>query len=277
MTAAVVVGVPLHGQGEPAVRWAAAEARDRGVALRLVHAMVSPVGSYPGRSVVGVDARRGLHDLARHALDEMAEVARTAAPGLAVEESVVEGDVVAVLRAQAASASLLVVGSDGFGLIGELALGGVARGLAGHVEVPVVVVPPETAGRGDVVVVGDDGTPGCRGALRFAARRAAERAVPLVVVRAGPDARLLPDDLPELGDARPSTLQVVLAEDRADRVLADQARAAELVVLGVGEHGWRHPRHSTRRGLVGHVQCPVVVVPPDHAAPRNAVGATRRG
>ncbi|MDD7939138.1 universal stress protein [Actinomycetospora lutea] len=268
----VVVGVPLHGLGEAAVRWAASEARDRGVGLRLVHALTIPVGSYPGRAVVGVDVRQGLVGLARGELAAMAAVARKTAPGLAVEEAVVEGDVIGVLRAQAPAASVLVVGTDGFGLIGELTLGGVARGLVGHVDVPVAVVPStstatSTATRGDVVVVGDDGTAGCRGALRFAAQRAAARGAPLVVVRAGPDARLLSDVLPDVGPARPATLQVVLAEDRADRVLADQARDAGLVVLGVGEHGWRHPRHSTRRGLAAHARCPVIVVPPD---PRDA-------
>jgi nucleotide-binding universal stress UspA family protein len=266
--APVVVGVPLHGLGAAAVRWAAAEARDRGVVLRLVHALTTPAGSYPGRSVVGVDVHQGLLGLARRELADMAEVARGTAPDLVVEESVVEGEVVGVLRAQARGAAVLVVGTDGFGLIGELALGGVARGLVGHVDVPVAVVPSTTRGTGggDVVVVGDDGTAGCRGALRYAAQRAAARGVPLVVVRAGPDARLLSEDLPDLGAVRPSTLQVVLAEDRADRVLADQAREAGLVVLGVGQHGWRHPRHSTRRGLAAHARCPVVVVPPDRPA-----------
>jgi nucleotide-binding universal stress UspA family protein len=261
----VVVGVPLHGLGGAAVRWAAAEARDRGAVLRLVHALTTPAGSYPGRSVVGVDVHQGLLGLARGELADMAAVARGTAPDLVVEETVVEGDVIGVLRARSRGAAMLVVGTDGFGLIGEMALGGVARGLVGHVDVPVAVVPSSSTGTGggDVVVVGDDGTPGCRGALRYAAQRAAARGVPLVVVRAGPDARLLSEDLPDLGAVRPSTLQVVLAEDRADRVLADQARDAGLVVLGVGQHGWRHPRHSTRRGLAAHARCRVVVVPPD--------------
>lgn len=275
---AVVVGVSLEGHGESAVRWAAAEARDRGVHLRLVHGLVVPVGGYPGRAVIGADPHQGLLGLARRELRDMREVAHGIAPELPVDEDVVESDPVGVLRAQARVASLIVIGSDGFGLLGELAVGGIARGLVGHVDVPVVVVPRgavarERAGEPGGVVVGDDGTTGARGALRFAAHRAAVRGAPLVVVRAGADARLLPEEIPELGGDRPSSVRVVLAEDRADRVLADQADDAELVVLGVAAPGWRQHRHA-RRGVVERVRCPVVIVPPDPATDRVGAGAT---
>ncbi|MDD7939516.1 universal stress protein [Actinomycetospora lutea] len=262
---ALVVGVSLEGRSDAAVRWAAAEAQEQGLALHLVHGLCAPLGTYPGRSAAGVDAGPGLFGRARAELHATAEATRAMAPGLAVDETVVESDPVAVLRAQARGASMIVVGSHGSGALGEVALRGVAHGLVGHVDVPVAVVPPATTGARaprDVVVVGDDGTEGCRGALRFATRRAAVRGVPLVVVRAGPDARLLSEELPDVGTDRPPALQVVLAEERADRVIAEQADDAELVVLG-GEHGWRHPRHSTRRGLAVRARCPVVIVSPD--------------
>jgi nucleotide-binding universal stress UspA family protein len=266
----VVVGVPLGGRAGAAVHWAAAEARDRGVALRLVQGLVVPRGGYPGRSFVGVDAEQGLFLLARQELREMRLVARRVAPDLPIVEDLVESDPVAVLRAQARVASLLVLGSDGFGRLGELALGRTTRGLAGEVAVPVVLVPHHCDARAREraeghapVVVGDDGSEGCRGALRFAALRAASRGVPLVVVRAGKDVRLLGEDVPELGSARPAGVRVVLAEERADRVLADQARDAELVVVGVGEHGrLRHRHPQTRPGLVRRATCPVAIVPP---------------
>lgn len=85
------------------------------------------------------------------------------------------------------------------------------------------------------------------------------------MVQTGREARLLPVEVPELGADRPAELHVVLGEERADRVLADQAREAELVVLGVGEHDWLHHRHRARRALVQRVTCPVVVVPPEVA------------
>ncbi|GLZ49642.1 hypothetical protein Acsp06_58270 [Actinomycetospora sp. NBRC 106375] len=271
---AIVVGVALEGRGAPAVRWAAAEARDRGASLRLVCALVPPRGSYPGRSVIGVDAGEALLAAARRELHAMRAVAREVAPGLAVDETLIESGPVGVLRAQARTAAAIVIGTDRFGLAGELLMGGIARGLAGHVDVPVVVVPGDdhgddglldgTGGRG--VVVGDDGTPGSRGALRFAADRAARRGTPLVVVRAGRDARTVSEELPELGADRPSAVHVVVAEERADRVLADQSHDAELVVLGVGPHGRWHPVHSTRRDLLRRISRPVVVVPPGTSA-----------
>ncbi|MDD7967908.1 universal stress protein [Actinomycetospora lemnae] len=273
---AVVVGVSLEGHGETAVRWAAAEARDRGVPLRLVLGLVVPRGGHGG--LVGIDVRTGLRSLARRELREMREAAQAVAPGIAVSEDLVESDPVGVLRAQARSASLLVVGNDGLPRLVDLALRGIGRGLVGHVDVPVAVVPRgcdprvrDRAGGAAPVVVGDDGSPGARAALRFAAARASRRGAPLVVVRAGRDARLLSEDVPALGPDRPPSVRVVLAEERADRVLADQARGAELVVLGIGEHGWRHPHHPTRPGLVLHASCPVIVVPPP---PPDVVAST---
>ncbi|PVZ06931.1 universal stress protein [Actinomycetospora cinnamomea] len=266
----VVIGVSIEGHDEGAVRWAAAEARALGVHLRLVHGVVVPRGGFPGQSMIGVDPRQGLLALGRRELQAMREEALRTVPDLPVEDEVVESEPVALLRAHAPTSSLIVVGSDGFGSFGERVLRGIARGLAGHVGVPVVVVPRhcdaevrDRAGGRAPVVVGDDGTAGARGAVRFAARRAADRRAPLVIVRAGPDARLLPEEAPSLGTDRPPAVHVVVAEERADRVLADQARDAELVVLGVGEHGVLHARHRTRPDLVRKATCPVVIAPPD--------------
>ncbi|MHC1557792.1 universal stress protein [Actinomycetospora sp. C-140] len=282
---AIVVGVALAGRGAPAVRWAAAEAEERGASLRLVCALVPPRGSYPGRSVVGVDAGEALLAAARRELHAMRAVAREVAPGPVVDETLIESGPIGVLRAQARTAAAIVIGTDRFGLAGELLMGGIARGLVGHVDVPVVVVPGDDDAPldGRAVVVGDDGTPGSRGALRFAADRAARRRTPLVVVRAGRDARTVSEEPPELGADGPPAVHVVVAEDRVDRVLADQARDAELVVLGVGAHGRWHPVHSTRRTLLRRTSCPVVVVPPGtpagtrpepaRAAGRGAPGA----
>jgi nucleotide-binding universal stress UspA family protein len=266
----VVVGVAIEGHDQSAVRWAAREARALGVALRLVHGVIVPRGSYPGRSIVGVDLRKALFALGHTEVQGMREEALRTVPDIPVTEDVVECHPVTLLREQGPTASLIVLGNDGFGSLGERLVRGIARGLVGHVDVPVVVVPQDregrtrepTDGRG-AVVVGDDGTAGSRGALRFAAHRAAARRAPLVIVRTGPDARLLPEEAPFLGADRPPSVQVVIAEERADRVLADQARDAQLVVLGVGEHGVLHHRHRTRPAVTRVVGCPVVIVPPE--------------
>ncbi|PVZ06818.1 universal stress protein [Actinomycetospora cinnamomea] len=263
----VVVGVSGEGDEEPAVRWAAAEARALGVHLRLVHGLVAPRRGHPGCPPTGVDPRQGLLGRARQELRALRDEAHGVVPGLVVDQQVIEREPVQLLRTQGRTASLLVIGSHGFGPLGERVLGGVARGLAGHVDVPLVVVAPACAQRTPAdargaVVVGDDGTAGARGALHFAAHRAAARRVPLVVVRAGREARLLPDEVPGVGPGHPPAVHVVIAEDRADRVLAEQSRDAELVVLGVEEDGPLHGRRPLRPDLVRRVSCPVVVVPP---------------
>ena len=256
-----------RGRAGAAVHWAAAEARDRGVALRLVHGLVVPRGGYPGRSVVGVDAERGLFSLARQELRDMRLVARDVAPDLPIVEDLVESDPVAVLRAQARVASLLVLGSDGFGRLGELALGGTARGLAGRVAVPVVLVPHHCdARRGEggghaPVAVGDDGTEGCRGALRFAALRAASRGAPLVVVRAGKDVRLLDEDVPDLGSASGRSPRRPRRGARGPGAGRPGPRRGARGPRGGGARR-RHRRPRTRFGLVRRATCPVAIVPP---------------
>lgn len=235
MSAPVVVGVG-GPRDERTVRWAAVEARDLGLRLRLVHALVPPVGRRPGWTAA---AAPGLRRVAPGELDAAAASAREVVPELEVETAVVEGGAAQVLRAEAAHAALVVVGSDGLGRVGDLLLGGVVRGLAGHVDVPLVVVPvayDPSAPRGDhaPVLVGDDGTPGCEGAWCFAADRAQRRGAPLVAVR--------------------------VASDHVDRALLDRARGAEVLVLGVPD-AWFHHHHTTP-GVVRHSACPVVVVPP---------------
>lgn len=284
MTLPVVVGVALEGHNDAAVRWAAAEARERGVDLRLVHGLLVPIGGHPGTSLAGLDPRSGLRGLAGRELADTAAVAREVAPGLSVDTVLVEGDPVEVLAAQARTASLVVVGSDGLGRFADLVLGGTVRGLCGHVPV-LVVVPtvcdPAVRERADgraPVVVGDDGTDGSASALRWAARRARQRGVGLVVVRAG-DPRSLSTDLPDLGFDEPvpgPVPEVVVVEERADRALVEQGRDAELVVLGVGEdegRRHRHRHHRTRPGLLLRATCPVAVVAPAPIPAEGSVSA----
>ncbi|PVZ06301.1 universal stress protein [Actinomycetospora cinnamomea] len=241
----VVVGVGFVPD-ERAVRWAATEARDGDLGLRLVHALVLPVGHHPGWGLTVPPALRGR---GRDALLAATAIARDVAPDLEIETRVIRGSPVPVLRAQARDADLVVLGSDGLGRVGDRLLGGVVRGLTGHIDVPLVVVPVDYdpfGPHGDhaPVIVGDDGTPGCEGAWRYAADRAQRRGVALGAVR-------------------------VVAEDHVDRALVDRARGAEVLVLGV-DHAWFH--HRITPDVVRHAVCPVVVVPP---IPLAGVGAER--
>lgn len=247
MTRDVVVGVGFEPD-ERVVRWAAAEARERDLRLRLVHALVLPVGHHLGWALA---AAPGLRRRAHGVLAEAAATAREVAPDLEIETAVQEGGPAPVLRGQAAHAAMVVVGSDGLGRVGDLLLGGVVRGLLGHVDAPVVVVPvgyDPTVSAEDhpPVLVWDDGTPGCTGAWRFAADRAHRRGVPLVAVRVG-------------------------TEKQVDRALVERARGANALVLGVAG-SWLH--HRAASGVVRQAACPVVIVPPLPAIPAPVDRAT---
>ncbi|MHC1557813.1 universal stress protein [Actinomycetospora sp. C-140] len=244
----VVVGVGIEPD-ERTVRWAATEARDRGLGLVLVHALVGPVGHHPGWARIAGPAlrRRG-----RQALADAAGIAHEVAPDLEITRSAADGGPVPVLRSHLEHAEMVVVGSDGYGRLGDLLLGGVARGLVGRVDVPVAVVPADfdpVAPHGDhaPVLLGDDGTPGCAGAWRFAEDRARRRGAPLVAVR-------------------------VAADGPVDRALVDRARGADVLVLGVADP-WFH--HSAAPGVVRHATCPVIIVPP--TPPRIGAGVPARG
>jgi nucleotide-binding universal stress UspA family protein len=88
----VVVGVDGSKAAERAVRWAALEARRRHVPVRVVQAAgwVPPLHQYTDRSF-GPDPRVALVGAARADVAAAAKVAATAAPGVVVEQQVLDG------------------------------------------------------------------------------------------------------------------------------------------------------------------------------------------
>ncbi len=137
----VVVGVDGSKAAERAVRWAALEARRRHVPVRVVQAAgwVPPLHQYTDRSF-GPDPRLALVGAARADVAAAAKVAATAAPGVVVEQQVLDGFPVPRLLDEATTAQLVVVGDRGRGGVVGLLLGSVAATLAAHGACPVVVV-----------------------------------------------------------------------------------------------------------------------------------------
>ncbi|MEW2192698.1 universal stress protein [Streptomyces microflavus] len=136
---AVVVGVDASPHARAAALWAAAEAELRGQPLGIIHA-----ADIEGRSVLtSAETLQALWDTARDVLDETARAVRERFPDLVVTEELSRGDAVAGLRAAAGARGTIVVGSRGLGGFAALTLGSVGLGVAGHTEVPVVVVRGE--------------------------------------------------------------------------------------------------------------------------------------
>jgi nucleotide-binding universal stress UspA family protein len=135
VTGVVVVGVDGSEGARRALRWAAEEARLRGVALRVVH-----VWSYLDQAGEAFDPTYGEDD-ARRLLDEALAGAGTELGGLDVERRTVCDLASRGLLESAADGDLLVVGARGMGGFRGLMLGSVSQQVAQHAPCPVVIVP----------------------------------------------------------------------------------------------------------------------------------------
>jgi nucleotide-binding universal stress UspA family protein len=255
----VVVGVNGSRIGLDAVRWAVAEARLRGLPLRILHAAPYAAGSTAGT---------------RHARDILARaytVAHRADLDLPVTTHHTERDAVPSLLDAAHRAQLLVVGMGGGERPQEVLIGSVALGVSGHSPCPVVVVrgahhPPADA----PVLVGVDDPATDAAALTVAFGDAHRHVGRVVVLHAGhgdpfgghrhhsealaPWTGRFPDVPMELTVVPGSPVSALLAA----------AVEARLVVLGTRAR--RAPARalfgSTSRAVLRRSPVPVVVVNP---------------
>ena len=136
----IVVGVDGSRDSLAALRYALREAQVSDATVRVVNAWHVPALAY------GVPA--SLDDLSIELGEAAAETVRRAlaseadvVDGIAVEETIREGDPGHVLVAEAEGARQLVVGSHGHGAVGELVLGSVSHYCCRHARCPVTVIP----------------------------------------------------------------------------------------------------------------------------------------
>jgi len=142
----IVVGVDGSEESKRALRWAAAEAKLRGAALRVVHAWTFPyIAAGPGLDPVLdaqmiEDVRRNAEELVQHELAALGDEAA----GVDVERVVVEGAPAPALIEAARGSDLLVVGSRGHGGFSGLLLGSVSQQCSHHAPCPLVIVRART-------------------------------------------------------------------------------------------------------------------------------------
>ncbi|MER5301230.1 universal stress protein [Streptomyces lasiicapitis] len=295
MVRPIVVGLDGSRESVCAAHWAAREAVRRGLPLRLMHAWegmpkdTEPV-SLPELKVPQSRARAILHG----AVDQV----RARCPSVRLTAEPIGRPPVPALVAEAESAELLVLGSQGFGGLGGLLAGSVAMAVVARARMPVVLVRAGFAAVDEHVPNGDgqasagnpyrpvalalDLTHDCHALLDFAFEAARHRAAPLHAVYAWrlPHTHTDTDEqghVPGRWDAEWALDSVldpwrdkypdvtVHAEAEHTRPVHAVLRAAEhagLLVLGrevrPGAVGGR-TGHVTRMAIQ-HVSCPIAVV-----------------
>lgn len=226
--------------------------------------------------VVGVDSSQSSRVAARWAAGEAAR--RDSALKLLHVDEVGLGGIADELIAASRSASLLVLGTPGFGALRGAPIGAVATEVAGHSWCPVVVVRGLTGPRLGEVVVGVDPSGDSERALVFALDSASAHNAGLVVVHAWHDGvldagaelasveaaeeRALADRVTAWRDKYPGVvLRLAAVRDRnAARALIRAVPRPGLIVIGSSGGGLG----GTARALLSRARCPVVLAADRH-------------
>jgi nucleotide-binding universal stress UspA family protein len=285
----MVIGVDGSANGERAVRWAAREAGERQMRIRLV-AVVDEPGEAMGQPawVSPTALRDPFIETARRHIRVATDSVHYIAENVEVDADVRVGHPVGVLLDESGRAGLLVVGHRGLGGVTGLLAGSVAVGVAARAGCPVVVVRGSTGERDahpeGPVVVGVDGSRLSEAAVEFAFDAASRRGVGLVAVHAwldrivaagkaagvidwdavrGEEAALLAQRLAGWAEKYPDvTVNPIVLADRPARALVNQSENAQLVV--VGSHGRGAiigaALGSVSQALIHRAACPVAVI-----------------
>lgn len=286
----VVVAVDGSESAKHAARWAAREARLRGLRLRVVHVYQWPLLAYGPVLVDSTGLREVIEDNATTFVHEAVTVAEEAAPGLNPESELHRGPAAAILREVSREAALLVLGSRGLGGFSGLLAGSVTVAMAAHGHCPVVVVREDQPDPNGPVVVGVDGSPAGMSAVALAFEEASVHGCGLVAVHAWTDmvVPITPNGAhyPELdwtGHAERATelvaerlagwqeqypdvkVQRVVEYDRPAHALISVAKGAQLLVVGSrGRGGFSGlTLGSVSQAMIHHAPCPVLIARPE--------------
>ena len=138
------VGVAFDGGAEAraAARWAGDFARQAGATLQLVAVLEPRVPAYPNAAAAYAELFGSEREALRRRLDEtLAELPDDVRP----TGRLLEGRAAARIAEASDEYDFLVMGSRGYGRIGRVFLGGVARGVLAEARCPVVVIPRSAA------------------------------------------------------------------------------------------------------------------------------------
>lgn len=212
------------------------------------------------------------------------DYARERLPSGRVEVMRATGQPAEVLLNESMDAGLLVVGSRSLSTIASMALGSVSNAVATHATCPVVVVRASRQPALHHMVVGVDGSDSGERALAFAFEEAALRGLSLRVShvwrpnrQADPDIWTSEREATEREHRRSWLRQyaarytekypdvpvtVLVSDGRPAAVLAQQSRAADLVVVGSRGHGGlaRLLLGSVGQGVLHHAHCNVAII-----------------
>ncbi|MFU8875823.1 universal stress protein [Micromonospora sp. SL4-19] len=281
---AILVGYDGSPDAMVALNWALDEAGRSGRPVRLAYVFEwLTVAGWVGPGVApGIwpdeNARRQIEDLVRKA----AAKAAAERPGLTVQGEVFDGPPALVLQERSAEAEMLVLGSRGRGGFGGLLAGSTSVSVTAHAHCPVVVVREGQLATSGPVVVGVDGSEPSLLALGFAVERAAQRDVPLRVLRVwGPpgdrwvasgfdreqatdtERAAVEEELTQWRKTFPDVpVEVRVTPGNPAELLVDASREAQLVVVGSrGRGGLRGMLlGSVSQQLIHHSHCPLAVV-----------------
>ncbi|MEE2034348.1 universal stress protein [Rhodococcus sp. CC-R104] len=287
----VTVGVDGSPPSEHAVRWAAATAAGRRLALHIVHATDFAPSEWTSMPFFRpAEIFEWAEEGARVVLSGAEVIARAVAPDLEITTEVAMTGSTKWLVELSREARLLVLGASGTGRLGEAVLASTPVTVAAHARCPVVVVRGEQPADGpDVrpVVVGVDGSPSSVGAIDCAFEEASWRGADLVVVHVWSDVKAGTFEALPLGfdpSAFAESEDALLSEQLAGyrerypdvtihrKVYVDGPRShlrtwsekAQLLVVGSrGRGGFTGLLlGSTSNALLREAHCPVMVVRP---------------
>ncbi|HVD87765.1 MAG TPA: universal stress protein [Jatrophihabitantaceae bacterium] len=281
----VLVGVNDERSTELALRWAIADARTLGVAVKLVHAFSGILRRQEPmyRDIPDADLQQPRH-VAEQLVATLVDQAREIDPDVVVCGDAIEGSSSRVLVQEASSATELVVGSRHLAALRSAVLGSVAVAATGRTACPMIVVrgpaglPEEGAG----VVVGVDTMDRAQSVLAVAFDHASRHQVPLRPVlcwhpdllasmkwRSSPPAperaeMWLSEALAGWRERYPDVAvhpEVIREHPVAGLVLASSGQYL-LLVGTTGHHGLPGALlGSVSQGVLYRATCPVAVVP----------------